>query len=79
MFNCSCCNTVRQSTEFALTRESIQDLQSGILRGVITPMHFESMHTNPTIRSQSLHLEESKAVHIITQFTEKEAFTFRDA
>lgn len=41
-------------------------------------MQFESIHTNPTIRSQSLYLEESKGIQIITQFTDKEEFTFRD-
>jgi hypothetical protein len=36
-----------------LTRESTPDLN--VLKGIITPMQFDSMHTNPTIRSISLH------------------------
>lgn len=45
---------MRQSTEFhMITRESTHDLN--ILKGIITPMQFDSMHTNPTIKSISIH------------------------
>lgn len=57
-----------------VSRESTQDLN--VLRGIITPMHFDSLHTNPTIKSMSLHREETKDFK--TQFTENQCFTFRD-
>jgi hypothetical protein len=46
-----CCSTVRQSTELVMTHESAHEFNGNVLRGVITPMQFESIHTNPTIRS----------------------------
>lgn len=38
-------------------------------------MQFDSMHTNPTIKSMSLHREETKDAQ--THFTDREYFTFR--
>jgi hypothetical protein len=46
-----------------ITRESTPDLK--VLKGIITPMQFDSMHTNPTIKSISLHpAEETKIMDV---------------
>lgn len=70
----NCCSNVQQSTEIVLTRESFNQVNFSGMRGLRTPMQFESKHTEPSIKSGSLTIEEAQAV----QLTEKGLFTFRD-